>query len=152
MQTLTQAAPRTEEILKLRSTLNQALELYSYNKNSRSYKYILRSYAMIEIFINGLISKELKELRRQDINFEDQTIFVRNGEVGHQRISLREENAVSILKEYFDIYRFDPNDLIFPISQLSQSHVISQTINFWFSKAGINHEKGTHAAHSLGKW
>ncbi len=149
MQTLTQAAPRTEEILKLRSILNQALELDSYNKNSGNYKYILRSYAMIEIFINGLRSKEVKELRCQDINFEDRTVFVRNGEVGHQRVNLREENAVSILKEYFDIYRFDPDEIIFP---MAQQKVISQRINFWFSKAGINHEKFTHTAHSLGKW
>lgn len=135
--------PTKEEIVKLRWILNQFLQLNSYNKDSRPYRDTLRAYAMIEIFVTaGLRSKELKSLQRKDIDLENKIIFVRKGKGDYQRFSIFGESAVQVLKEYFEIYKFLPDDIIFP---MAQQNVINRTIKLWAAKARINPKIHAHS-------
>lgn len=135
--------PTREEVAKLRSVLSQFLQLNSWNKNGRQYRDTLRAYVIIELLITaGLRSKELRDLQCQDINLEERTIFIKNGKGGHQRLSLFGENAVKILKEYFEINKFLPQENIF---SMAQYNVVYRTVKLWAAKAGINPRIHTHS-------
>ena len=135
--------PTKEEVLKLRSVLSQFLQLNSWNKNCRPYKDTLRAFAMIELFITaGLRSKELKGLLRKDVDLDKRIIFVRQGKGDFQRISLFGNSAVEVLKEYFALCNFAPDEIIFP---MAQQNVINRTIKLWAAKAQINPSIHAHS-------
>jgi len=135
--------PTREEISKLRSALNQFLQLNSYDKNSRFYRYALRAYTMIEIFITaGLRSKELKSLQRKDIDLESRIIFVKKRKGDYQRFSLCGESTIEVLKEYFEVYKFAPEDIIFP---MAQQNVVNRTVKRWATNAQINPRIVSHS-------
>jgi integrase/recombinase XerD len=128
--------PTREEVLKLRSILKQFLQLNSWNKNGKQYKDTLRACVIIELLITaGLRLKELEGLRRQDINLEDKILFVKSGKGGHQRMSLFGENVVEILKEYFEVNKLLPDEMIF---SMVRYNVIYRTVKLWAAKAKIN--------------
>jgi len=137
------AVPTKAEVLKLRQVLGQFLQLNAYDKGSRAYKDTLRAYAMIELLITaGLRSKELRGLRRKDVNLGTRIIFVKKGKGDFQRVSLFGESAVQILEEYFTVYHFADDDLIF---QMVQPNVINRTIKTWAARAQINLKIHAHS-------
>jgi integrase len=98
---------------------------------------------MIELFITaGLRSKELRGLRCQDVDIENKIILIKYGKGGYQRISLFGDSCVNILKEYFSVYNFAPDDIIFA---MAQQNVINRTIKLWAAKAQINPHIHAHS-------
>jgi site-specific recombinase XerD len=128
--------PKKEEIVQLRTCLSQQLQFNSWNKNGRQYRDTLRAYAIIELLITtGLRSRELMELRQQDIDLENKRIFIKDGKGGHQRVILFGDSAVDVLREYCQINKFLPDETIF---RMSQDNVAYRTVKLWAAKAGIN--------------
>lgn len=135
--------PTRAEVMKLRSVLSQYLQLNSWDKNGRPFRDTLRAYAIIELLITaGLRSKELRELYRKDVDLENRTIFVRSGKGNHQRVALFGESAIKVLKEYFEINEFCPEERIFSVAQYN---VIYRTVKLWAAKAQINPKVYTHS-------
>jgi integrase/recombinase XerD len=135
--------PNKEDINKLRDTLRAYKELQSYNKNSFSYKKTILAYAIFELLITtGMRSKELRSLRKKDIDLEGRTILIKFGKGGYQRISLFGNSAYDALQEYFAANNFYSDDSIFPIRQ---GNVLHYMIKRWARRAQINPRIHIHA-------
>lgn len=135
--------PSREDIKSLRKTLYTYLELLSFDKTSPAYKKTVMACAIIELLItSGIRSGELRNLRYQDIDLENKTLFIKSGKGGYQRISLFGETAYKTLIEYFAINNFKPEDLLFPYKQ---PNVINYTIRRWAKRAQIKNRMHAHA-------
>lgn len=135
--------PTREEVEKLRVTLKTYKELLSFNKNAYAYRKTLFAYTIIELLITtGMRSKELRSLRKKDLDLENRAILIKFGKGGYQRMSLFGDSALPLLKEYLEINNFSPDDFVFPVRQ---GNVLHYMIKRWAKRAQINSRMHIHA-------
>ena len=74
----------------------------------------LKHKAMLStIYASGLRVNELVHLKISDIDSKNMRIFVRQGKGGKDRYTILSRNNLTILREYFKIFR--PSEWLFPV-------------------------------------
>lgn len=135
--------PNLNEVNILRETMLRQKSLQSTNPNKFLYNIILRDIALLELLLaTGARSAEIRNLRLVDIDFENSSIFIKEGKGGHQRMSLFDSIALKAVKEHICNKNLSPNDFIFP---MSQGNMLNYIIKRWAKRAKINSRIHAHS-------
>lgn len=135
--------PTLEDVTRLRDVMKAYLQLNSFDKARPTYRKILMAYTMMELFITtGMRSNELRSLQLKDVDIPNKVLFIAKGKGGYQRHSIFGESAVELLKEYIEVFNFQPNDFLFPIKR---ANYINPIIKRWASRARISPKLHTHS-------
>ena len=135
--------PTHEEVKRLREVLALNKMALSFNKKAEKYKTILRDTAIIELLItSGIRSNELRNLILSDIDLSNDTVLIRCGKGGKQRVSLFNGTARSALQEYIENNQFMDTEKLFPFKQ---GNLVNYIIKRWAKRAGINEKIHAHS-------
>lgn len=134
--------PSMDEVNRLRQTLNAYKAAMAFNRKGVLYRAVLRDIALIELLATaGLRSNELRNLRRDEVDLEENVLFVRVGKGDRQRVSLFGNSAKIALEEYFKEHDFAPSANIMP----KRGNMINYIIRRWAKRAGINEKIHAHS-------
>jgi len=135
--------PTPEEIKKLRQTLKAYLKCPAVSNTQKLLT--LRTSAIMEMFLQtGCRASELKGLQVKDVDFEKQTIFIKNAKGGRQRISIFGDSAKKVLIRWLKEKNLQPEDNLFGLRSKVNSD-IAQIIKLWTKKAQINPKLHAHS-------
>lgn len=135
--------PTTKELEKLRETLHAYKTAYSYNKATSFYKMTLRDVAIFEMLIaTGARSFELRNVRVCDIDLADNSVFIRDGKGGHQRVAIFSKLAQETLLEHIEHSQLKADTKVFVIRN---GNMLNYIIKRWAKRANINSEIHAHS-------
>jgi integrase/recombinase XerD len=135
--------PTPEEIEQLRNTLRLSKEVESWDRNSYTYKKTVAAYAIFELLAtSGLRSKELRGLRKEDVDLERRTMIIKHGKGNFQRPAVFGESVCEILKEHIELNNLGAKDQLF---KLACGNALHYLVKYWAKRAKINPQIHAHS-------
>lgn len=133
--------PTSDEIEKIRSAM-QEKKITTLNQPNR-YRTLLRDIAALEMLIaTGARSSEIRGIRGSDLDFDSNTVFIKKGKGGHQRISLFSDTAAKCVRQYMEYAGIRPYDVLFP---MAQGNLLNYIVKRWSKLAGVNAKLHPHS-------
>lgn len=135
--------PSTLDIEKIRL----AMAAWKIKKNTATqpatYRKALRDIAVYEVLIStGARSAEVRALVVADLDTANNTIFIRKGKGGHQRVALFNSVAKEALLEHIKHNDIKGQDKIFP---MAQGNLLNYIVKRWAKRAEVNPRLHPHS-------